>query len=199
MLFCRSAAVIPLFAAGWAAGAQVDNLGIQSIREEDWRAAFISPNATGEGSIEGFNMTAPNPGSKSDNWTWTIQVQADVPTSDGQFVAGTWIQLKAPQNLLQDIGNGSIVPQDPSWFVCEQIFIAPMLMSTAGSVDSGCNGFLPPQCLSDMMTGFTRGFRPSGRSTRRCPSIDIPTSCDETFGAGKPPGTTSITTSEQPI
>lgn len=170
-------------------GNSANDTAIEGLISDAWYAAFSTPNATGSSTIQGYNLTSPYPGSKSDDWTYTIKVRDDIPLQDGNVATGTWIELEAPKSLLVDIGNGSIVPQDPSWHVCRTVFTAPNLTSDAGIPGPGCEGFLPSDCLSDLTTDLSTSFHDPNRTSfdNPCPlpkPKDLPQSCKDTFGTG---------------
>ncbi|KAK3346505.1 hypothetical protein B0T25DRAFT_279628 [Lasiosphaeria hispida] len=175
---------VPIF--GSAAGSGV----IEGVDDEAWSTAFKTANATGSAAIDGFNITQPYPGSKSDQWKYTIKVRDNVPFSTGgQYMAGTSIQLEAPKDLLTDIGNGSVVLQAPSWHICQLVFVGPALRSSKPLPGPGCTGFLDAACISDLTSHLVTGFENHNRTgpDNICPLPKprmLPQSCNATFGTG---------------
>lgn len=161
--------------------------GLGRVTREDWGASFAQPNATGRASFPGFNVSSPYPGSRSDNWTFTIKVRDGLPLDgSGDLVAtGTWIQLEAPENLLVDTRNGSAVPQHSSWWMCQGIYLVARLKSDQEVVSGGCDGILPTECISELKRSLSAGF---GAREYRCPRMDLPPACEEAFGEGESPG-----------
>jgi hypothetical protein len=146
-----------------------------SVTNEAWDEVFLTPNATGAATLGGFNVSAPFPSTKSDNWTFTIKVKADVPRPESNdFATGTWLQLDAPDDLVQTNENGSSVRVDPSWNVCISLLSTNEieLESGAETVDPGCRGVLEPECIMGIVQGLQDGFNARGGNTSfRCESI----------------------------
>jgi len=146
-----------------------------SVTNEAWDKVFLTPNATGAATLGGFNVSAFFPSTKSDNWTFTIKVKADVPRpGSNDFATGTWLQFDAPDGLVQTNGNGSSVRVDPSWNVCMSLLLANEieLESDAETVDPGCRGVLEPECIAGIVQGLQDGFNARGGNTSfRCESI----------------------------
>ncbi|KAK0732164.1 hypothetical protein B0H67DRAFT_94930 [Lasiosphaeris hirsuta] len=179
------AALAPRLAA--AVSAPISSDAVTFITNSAWDAAFLTANATGQAPVAGFNLSTPYPGAagQSERWTWSIRVKNDVPNGNGRFVTGTWIQLDAPDGLLQPAvgGNGSSAV-DPSWYVCDTLYFVDGLASdAAGGVDPGCDGVLPAACRADLLRSMATGFGGAGRGFR-CPEVDLAPSCEEAFGKG---------------
>jgi hypothetical protein len=178
-----------------AASPVVSYSGAASVSDDIWQTAFLTPNATGSAPIEGYTVGSAFPGSKSDNWTFSIQVKDDVPLNGGQFGTGTWVQLSPPDNLLNNTGNRSILTTDPSWGICLSVWLAPVLQSSAAKVDPACGGVLPSDCVADMLRNqqhMGHTYVNSSTTKQACPSISLPTSCMNAFGNDKPPGSEAV-------
>lgn len=174
------AALLPQLSA--AVSAPISSDVVAFITNEAWDAAFLSPNATGQAPVDGFNISTPYPGAKSGSWSWSIQVKNDMPNGNSKFVTGTWIQLDAPDDLLQPAGSSSSI--DPSWYICDSLYFVDGLTSDAASVDAGCGGVLPAECKADMLRAMASGFNKASSRVFRCPSVDLVPSCKDAFGKG---------------
>ena len=72
-------AVILSTARALIPGTKVFDLAAGRIDNSVWLSSFSIPNATSSVSVSGYNTSEPYPGTKSDNWWYTVQVVADVP------------------------------------------------------------------------------------------------------------------------
>ncbi|KAK0632643.1 hypothetical protein B0T14DRAFT_560318 [Immersiella caudata] len=176
--------------AAQARAASVSHEVVAQVPENDWRGSFASPNATGEIRFKGYNITAPFPGVESDDWRFTIKVRDGLPqgaSDPSRFVTGIWIEVDPPDNLVRREGNRDIIPQDPSWQVCQGFWELSNLKSSAETVYGSCEGVFPRECVDaitrQLRTGF--GTRSSGRSFQ-CPDLSVTDpACKDVFEADK--------------
>ncbi len=142
---------------------------IGPISSADWASHFSTVNATGTASLKGFNISAPYPGTPSDDWSWTIKVKADIPYQDNKtdFFTGTWIQLAPPDSLLRDKsslkdpksgGVGKGLREDPSWAFCYSVYTSKALLTESETVDGGCKGVVPDECLAALNKALADDF-----------------------------------------
>ncbi|KAK0641975.1 hypothetical protein B0T16DRAFT_461996 [Cercophora newfieldiana] len=166
-----------------SASAPVSHSAVGLVDNSVWDEAFRAPNATGSVRVKGFNLSAPFPGTASDDWGFTIQVRDSIRRSDGKFATGIWIQLDAPDNLVQKTTNRTTVPQDPSWRVCQGFMDFPTLRSDAETVPGSCEGVLPKECIEAYADSLARGFGQRGNRNFQCPRLDPPVQCNATLGS----------------
>ncbi|KAL6901418.1 hypothetical protein GGI43DRAFT_433593 [Trichoderma evansii] len=154
--------------------------GAEGLSSGDWDLAMRSANATGTGSIPGYNIREKYPG-KSDNWTLSISVASDIPggnAASGKFVTGTQFEWKGP--------SGVISGADSSWFLCHNVYSSVKLkQSGAASTNGSCSGLLSDGCLSALQTSLDAGTQ--------CQNITLPSVCEDELelGDGKGFGLTS--------
>jgi hypothetical protein len=182
MLTFSIAVVAPLFTAIFAGATPVSQGDTNDIPDDVWAREFMTANATGEAIFQGRNISDFYGYSPTVPWSYTIQVKADIPTPRGQFLTGTWIQLKAPDSLVKDLGNGTRAVQfDRTWHVCQQIWISRSLKSDKKEVDASCDGILSSGCQAKLQTSLGNNFAISRE--RRCRSVQLPEECESAFGA----------------
>jgi len=188
-----------LLTARLAQAARVSHILVTDIDGEPWNTAFNTPNATGEVSFQGLDLSQPYPGEPSGDWKWTIQVRDNVPRPNGLFTTGTWIQLQvAPSSISQNSTSdnstgdgqqvGPVVAADPSWAVCMTSWQIPGFLTDDDPEDPGrCNGILPDDCISALMSQLSGGFNLRSNGEADCPSAAMPSACDEALKDLDPP------------
>jgi hypothetical protein len=164
---------------------QVGNVDSPGVSPAVFDTAPI--NATGQATIDGVNILQPYPAPSSEKWTFSIQVRDGIPLTgngqEGQQVAGTTIQLKAPDSFINKTeSNNTQVVSDPSWYICQHWWIRAKLRIDRDVVDPTCEGTLPDRCINDIKRMITTGFNSNPRRNFRCESLSIPDSCGESFG-----------------
>jgi hypothetical protein len=180
-----------LLAAAAPADAQAFSVDTRNLVDGAFEAAFQHPNATGAAPLRGFNLSVPYPGSRSDDWTYRVQVRDDIPRKDrgadaGTFTTGTYITLQAPANLLRreaaTIANTTtltFMDIDPSWALCSKVWTPAALLSDKTPAAAGsCAPFLPDDCIRELQLQMT-SFRLDSRGAVDCPSPDLPTTCSD--------------------
>ena len=166
-------------------GTIVFDLAAGRIDDSVWLSSFSNPNASSSVSVSGYNTSEPYPGTRSDNWRYTVQVVADVPRERGRdFLTASWVRLEPPANLLRDVGNGSqVFDQDESWAVCQFIWVSDKV-SRADKVNGNtCEGALDRECYNAWLRALL--VRPQGRSSGPCPELKAPTECRTVLGVGE--------------
>ncbi|KAK0738187.1 hypothetical protein B0T18DRAFT_240476 [Schizothecium vesticola] len=166
--------------AAHSASAPVSHSAVGLVSNMVWDDTFRTSNATGAIRVKGFNISAPFPGVESDDWVFTIRIRDSIPRSDGKFATGIWVQLDAPDNLVQNAPNGTFVPQDPSWQVCQSFWDFPVLQSSAETVPGSCEGVVPKECIDAITDGLARGF--GRRSGTWCSPLTPPALCEGALG-----------------
>jgi hypothetical protein len=166
-------------------GQRISNSDLSSVNIAVFNAAPV--NATGDAVIDGVNILQPYPATSSEKWSFSIKVRDAVPLTgdgqEGQQVAGTTVQLKAPDSYLNKTGSNSTqVLADPSWVICQHWWLSKRLRVDKDVVDPSCAGTLTNQCIRDLTRMITGEF--NQRSIFRCGSSSLPSSCDESFGNG---------------
>jgi len=140
---------------------------IHGISGERWEAAFKQPDARGAVNITGYDITAPYPGSKSEDWQYTIQVKSGIPVDEdkgGGSITGVWVQMDVPESLLKPKPDNECfrhVPQDlNTWEVCRVVYVMslPAPVSDTPISGPGCQGALSEQCISDWKKMLVKEF-----------------------------------------
>jgi len=163
--------------------APVSHVAVGRVTDEAWGEAFRTPNATGSIRVKGYDLGTPFPGVESNDWVFTIQVRDSIPRYDGKFATGIWVQVDAPDNLVQKTEDRAIVPADSSWQVCQGFLEIPRLRSDAETVGASCEGVVPRDCIEAFTGKLARGFGVrSGVTGFQCPSLAPPKECRDALG-----------------
>lgn len=149
--------------------------------------AFVQTKPTDSAGFSGYDWTQPFPGVKVDGFDAHLRIAYDVPFPESvvqnSTSAVTALTFSNPPSMM---GETNVTkPMDPSWFICQHLFVSDKPDSTA-AIDHTC-GFLPPTCLQDLKSGLTEDWGKLDPTTP-CPGqvFDaVPLSCQDALGVSR--------------
>ncbi|GAP92771.1 hypothetical protein SAMD00023353_9400230 [Rosellinia necatrix] len=190
----RSIFLLPLLPGvyalpGWPMGGTIVAGNAVQFDRDSWEANLAHPNATGNNSVVGFDISQRWPSMKVDGWHLSINVTRNIPDSDtmnpsnatGKAYTGTSIFLEAPGSLRTAFTNESAVDES-TWKICIVVIPnAPQENVTAAGDGSTCS-VMTPQCVSDLEQAYAAKF-PRNQDCYGTPP-PTPSSCGDAIDTG---------------
>ncbi|KAH8164554.1 hypothetical protein CIB48_g3692 [Xylaria polymorpha] len=111
--------------SGWPNGGTIVAGNAVLFDRDSWEANLARPNATGNNSVVGFDVSKPWPSAQIDGWHLSINVTSDIPDSQtmnpsnatGKTFTGTSIFLQAPDNLRATFSDQNAL-DETTWKIC---------------------------------------------------------------------------------
>ncbi|KAI1125833.1 hypothetical protein F5Y10DRAFT_246232 [Nemania abortiva] len=150
---------------GWPNGGTIVAGNAVQFDRDTWEAHLARPNATGNNSVVGFDVSKPWPSTQGDGWKLGINVTSDIPDSEimnpsnatGKAFTGTSIFLQAPPNL-QSTFSSQTALDETTWKICIVVIPnAPQDNVTGTAADGDCP-VMSTQCVSDLEDAYTAKF-----------------------------------------
>ncbi|KAI8951189.1 hypothetical protein F4801DRAFT_302945 [Xylaria longipes] len=173
---------------GWPMGGTIVAGNAVQFDRDSWEASLAHPNATGNNSVVGFDVSRPWPSTQIDGWRLSINVTSDIPDSQamnptnatGRTFTGTSIFLQAPENLRATFSNETAT-DETTWKICVVVIPnAPQENVTAA--ENGTCTILSSQCVSDLQQAYAEKF-PLNQDCYGTPP-STPSSCGDAINTG---------------
>jgi hypothetical protein len=150
---------------GWPnSGTIVEGNAIQ-FDQATWDQNLAQPNATGNYSVTGFDISKTYSTQPIDGWKLSVNVTSSIPDSEtlhpgngtGKVYTGTSIFLKAPDNVAQSVESNSNASSETTWKICVTVMTsAPQADSS--TADNGTCNYLSSECISDFQNAWADRF-----------------------------------------
>lgn len=145
-------------------------------------AGFAQPNLTDTATFEGYDWTQPYPSFKVDGFQAHIHVAYDVPLTQNSSSAVSALTFSNPSSMMQNATKSKMM--DPSWFVCQHLFVSRV--TSPSNYNHDC-GFLGQQCVADIKSNLTKQW---GHFDATVPCSGrvfdlVPKSCQDGFGLAR--------------
>lgn len=152
---------------------------------DDVKDAFENQVAASSQGLSGFDWTHPYPGSPIDGHKVYLEIAREMHMSPSIVENSTTVLSSLTFDIPDSMRAGSLpLNMDPSWFICQHIFISTSEQAR-DPVDRGENcGYLSEQCKSDLTDTLTKTWGNEANGTM-CAALGfdpIPPSCEDSFG-----------------
>ncbi|KAI0439923.1 hypothetical protein F4803DRAFT_529464 [Xylaria telfairii] len=173
---------------GWPNGGTIVAGNAVLFDRDSWEANLAHPNATGDNSVVGFDVSKPWPSAQIDGWHLSINVTNDIPDSQtmnpsnatGKTFTGTSIFLQAPETLRTTFSDQDAL-DETTWKICIVVIPnAPQENVTAE--DDGTCTIMSSQCVSDLQQAYVKKF-PGNQDCYGTPP-PTPSSCGDALNTG---------------
>ncbi|KAJ2993090.1 hypothetical protein NUW58_g1948 [Xylaria curta] len=149
---------------GWPRGGTIVAGNAVQFDRDSWEANLANPNATGNNSIVGFDVSKRWPSTQIDGWHLSINVTNNIQDSQamnpsnatGKAFTGTSIFLQAPESLRNTFSNESTL-DETTWKICV-VVIPNAREENVTTVEDGTCTILSPQCVSDLQQAYAVKF-----------------------------------------
>ncbi|KAI0517431.1 hypothetical protein F5B22DRAFT_104527 [Xylaria bambusicola] len=173
---------------GWPQGGTIVVGSAVQFDRDSWEANLAHPNATGNNSIAGFDLSRPWPSTQVDGWHLAINVTSDIPDSQtmnpsnatGRTFTGTSIFLQAPENLRTAFSNQTAI-DETTWKICV-VVIPNAPQENVTVADDGTCTILSSQCVADLQQGYVDKFSRNQDCYGTPPPT--PSSCGDAINTG---------------
>ncbi|KAI1312897.1 hypothetical protein F5Y03DRAFT_339627 [Xylaria venustula] len=173
---------------GWPEGGTIVAGNAVQFDRNSWEANLAHPNATGNISVVGFDVSQPWPSTQVDGWQLRVNITRDIPDSQtmspsnatGKTFTGTSIFLQAPDNLRYAFSNESTL-NNTTWKMCVVVIPNAPQENVTTAEDGSCS-IMSSQCVSDLQQGYTEKFAQDQDCYGRPPAT--PSSCGDTINTG---------------
>ncbi|ORY70918.1 uncharacterized protein BCR38DRAFT_479451 [Pseudomassariella vexata] len=183
---------------GWpGSGTMILGNALQ-FSQSTWETNLATPNATGNFSVSGFDISQPWPSQQVGGWMLSVNISSDIPDSEmintnnatGHTFTGTSLFLTAPQKMRSSVlSSGSNVTDETTWKICVSVMTdGPQKDQSA--TDNGTCSYLSAHCVEDLQTAYADQFK---RNQDCYASPSIPASCGNSVNQA------SISTIQFPI
>ncbi|KAI2607874.1 hypothetical protein GGR54DRAFT_643954 [Hypoxylon sp. NC1633] len=149
---------------GWPGGGTLVIGNAVQFDRETWERNLAGPNATGNLSVTGFDISQRWPSEEQDDWALSLNVSRDMPDSQtitpgnatGQTFTGTSIFLTAPGSIREAFINQSAL-DETTWKIC--VVVVPNgPQEDLSTANNGTCGFLSTQCVTDLQQAYAEKF-----------------------------------------
>ncbi|KAI1273862.1 hypothetical protein F5Y07DRAFT_244535 [Xylaria sp. FL0933] len=174
--------------SGWPMGGTIVAGNAVQFDRDSWEANLAHPNATGNTSVTGFDVSKSWPSTQINGWLLAVNVTSDIPDSQtmnpsnatGKTFTGTSIYLQSPGNLRTTFANESAV-DETTWKIC--VVVIPNAPSgNVTTADDGTCSVISSQCVSDLQQGYADKFSRNQDCYGTPPTT--PSSCGDAINTG---------------
>ncbi|KAI0427253.1 hypothetical protein F5Y09DRAFT_316861 [Xylaria sp. FL1042] len=174
--------------SGWPMGGTIVTGNAVQFDRDSWEASLAHPNATGNTSIIGFDVSQPWPSTQIDGWHLAVNVTSDIPDSQtmnpsnatGKTFTGTSIFLQAPENLRTTFSDENAL-DETTWKICV-VVIANVSQDNVTTAEDGTCSVISSQCVSDLQQGYADKFSQNQDCYGTPPTT--PSSCGDAINTG---------------
>ncbi|KAI0124031.1 hypothetical protein BJ170DRAFT_637943 [Xylariales sp. AK1849] len=171
---------------GWPNQGTIVDGNATQFNKETWETSLASPNATGNFSISGFDISKQWPSEQVDGWELSVNVTSSISdsqtlnpsNSNNESFTGTSIYLKAPDSILNSIESNDNATDETTWKICVSVMTNGPDEATSTADNGTCN-FLSAQCISDFQEAYADKFAENQNCYASPPST--PESCGDTL------------------
>ncbi|KAI1174397.1 hypothetical protein F4777DRAFT_553936 [Nemania sp. FL0916] len=175
---------------GWPTGGTIVAGDAVLFDREHWEANLAHPNATGNNSVIGFDVSKPWPSKQVDGWHLSINATRDIPGSEtmnpsnatGKAFTGTSIFLQAGDDLHSAFDDPAAV-NETTWKICVVVIPDVPQDNTTAPAENGTCAMLAPQCVSDLEKAYKDKFA-RGQDCYGSPP-PTPASCGDKVNTGR--------------
>ncbi|KAK6073952.1 hypothetical protein SCUP515_06617 [Seiridium cupressi] len=165
---CISAALTPSLALpGWPQQGTIVQGNAYQFDQKTWERNLAQPNATGNFSITGFDISKVFPSAQVDGWELSVNVTSSIPDSQvlnpintsGKVFTGTSLYLKAPDSVVAGITSADSTDaiDETTWKICVTVMTAGPVEDTS-TADNGTCSSLSSQCITDFQNAYADEF-----------------------------------------
>ncbi|KAF2973249.1 hypothetical protein GQX73_g269 [Xylaria multiplex] len=173
---------------GWPMGGTIVAGNAVQFDRGSWEANLAHPNATGNNSITGFDVSTPWPSTQIDGWHLVVNVTGDIPDSEamnpsnatGKTFTGTSIFLQAPENLRTTFSYENAI-DETTWKICV-VVIPNAPQENATAAENGTCSIMSSQCVTDLQQAYADKFARNQDCYGTPPST--PSSCGNAINTG---------------
>ncbi|KAK9783093.1 hypothetical protein SCARD494_13465 [Seiridium cardinale] len=185
---CISAAFTPSLALpGWPQQGTIVQGNAYQFDQKTWERNLAQPNATGNFSITGFDITKSFPSAQVDGWELSVNVTSSIPDSQvinptntsGKVFTGTSLYLKAPDSVVAGImsADSTDAIDETTWKICVTVMTAGPVEGTSAA-DNGTCSSLSSQCITDFQNAYADEFA----KEQDCYKLPVtPSSCGDSL------------------
>lgn len=174
---------------GWPMGGTIVTGNAVQFDRDSWEAALSHPNATGDNSITGLDISQKWPSKEVDGWHLSINVTSNIPDSQtmtpsnatGQTFTGTSIYLEAPENLRTTLLSDESTIDESTWKICVVVIPNAPRENTTVAEDGTCQ-IMSSQCVADLQQAYADKF-PRNQDCYGTPP-STPSSCGDAINTG---------------
>lgn len=178
---------------GWPSQGTIVDGNAYRFDQKTWERNLAQPNATGDFSIQGYDISQKFPSEQVDGWTLSVNVTSSMPdtetlsnSSSGKVYTGTSLFLKAPDGI--STSSTLSDPDETTWKICITVMTNGPGEETA-TADNGTCGSLSSQCIADFQNAYAEEFAKQ-QDCYRLPAT--PSSCGDSLNAA------NLTTQRKP-
>lgn len=171
---------------GWPSQGTIVEGGAIQFDQKTWEKYLAQPNATGNFSLQGYNISQVFPSEQIDGWKLSVNVTSGIPdsqtlgnSSNGKVYTGTSIFLQAPQALLSAENSSTTLAEETTWKICVTVMANGPEEDTS-TADNGTCGSLSAQCITDFQNAYAEKFA-KDQDCYRLPAT--PSSCGDSLSA----------------
>ncbi|KAI0977301.1 hypothetical protein F4678DRAFT_468508 [Xylaria arbuscula] len=164
---------------GWPEGGTIVAGDAVQFDRDSWEANLAHPNATGNISVVGFDVSRPWPSTQIDGWHPDSQTMSP-SNATGKTFTGTSIFLQALDNLRSAFSNESTL-DDTTWKICV-VVIPNAPQENVTTAEDGYCSIMSSQCVSDLQQGYTEKFAQDQDCYGTPPAT--PSSCGDAINTG---------------
>ncbi|KAK9419099.1 hypothetical protein SUNI508_01076 [Seiridium unicorne] len=165
---CISAALTPSLALpGWPQQGTIVQGNAYQFDQKTWERNLAQPNATGNFSITGFDISKAFPSAQVDGWELSVNVTSSIPDSQvlnptntsGKVFTGTSLYLKAPDSVVAGITSADSTDaiDETTWKICVTVMTGGPVEDTS-TADNGTCSSLSSQCITDFQNAYADEF-----------------------------------------
>lgn len=110
-----------------------------------WSTISKTANVSISIPVTGYSVTSPYNNQTLDGWTLKLSIQENIPVGGGAFVAGSAIQLVAPDSQKTDAMA--------DWEICAWVARTPNAKGAA-TANGSCDAVAPNNCLQKKVADF---------------------------------------------
>jgi hypothetical protein len=151
---------------GWpGSGTIVQGSAIQ-FDQATWERNLAQPNATGNFSVTGFDISKAFPSSQVDGWKLYVNITSSISDSQmmntanasGKVFTGTSLYLRAPDSVISAVDSaGEGIVDETTWKICVTVMTnGPE--EDVSTADNGTCGSLSSQCITDFQNAYADAF-----------------------------------------
>lgn len=150
---------------GWPQqGTIVEGNAIQ-FTQSTWDRNLAQPNATGNYSISGYDISKDYSTDTIDGWKLSVNVTSSIPDNEtlnsgsgtGKAYTGTSIFLTAPDSVVSSVESNPSATSSTPWKICVTVMTnGPN--DAASASDNGTCSYLSAQCISDFKRAWADQF-----------------------------------------
>ncbi|KAI1336367.1 hypothetical protein F5Y15DRAFT_204825 [Xylariaceae sp. FL0016] len=152
--------------SGWPSGGVIVTGSAVQFSRDTWDSSLANPNATGNYSITGFDITQKWPSQQVDGWKMSVNVTSDIPDSEtmntgnstGQTFTGTSIFITGPESIQASFVDNQTALDDTTWKICVMVIPNGPQDDSQTTADNSTCGFVTSQCSTDLQTAYADKF-----------------------------------------